>query len=130
MVRTKTRTYGLLVAMLAGTLIAGCGGGESPSDVPASEPAAAASPIAEAPIAEAPPVSGGPDAAPEPTPEEQTALDVAAATAAPAEKQIVVAPADRRVPGQYIVTLREDAGATGKSIDDKADRSLKRAGGG
>ncbi|RPH45260.1 MAG: S8 family peptidase, partial [Burkholderiales bacterium] len=40
------------------------------------------------------------------------------------------APADRRVPGQYIVTLREDAGATGKSIDDKADRSLKRAGGG
>jgi aqualysin 1 len=120
-----TTTHAVLVAMLTGALVAGCGGGDAPTAAPASEAPAAASPTAEAL-----PASGEPLAGVEPTPQEVAALDAAAAAAAPVEKQIVAAPADRRVPGQYIVTLREDPGATGKSIDDRADRGLKRAGGG
>ncbi len=115
----------LLATMLASALIAGCGGGDSPTAAPASETPAAATPAADAS-----PASAEPQADVEPTPEELAALDAAAAAADPVEKQIVAAPADRRVPGQYIVTLREDAGATGESIDEKADRSLMRAGGG
>jgi subtilisin family serine protease len=129
---TEKMTHALLVTMLAGALVAGCGGGDSPTPAPAAETPAAAAPAADASPAsvEPLPASGESQAGVEPTPQELAALDAAAAAAAPVEKQIVAAPADRRVPGQYIVTLREDAGATGKSIDEKADRSLKRAGGG
>jgi len=121
----KTTTHAVLVAMLTGALVAGCGGGDAPTAAPASE-----TPAAAPPTAEALPAAAEPQADVEPTPQELAALDAAAAAAAPVEKQIVAAPADRRVPGQYIVTLREDPGATGKSIDDRADRGLKRAGGG
>lgn len=129
---TEKTTHTLLVTMLASALIAGCGGGDSPTAAPAAEtPAAVPSAATASPAAGEPsPVSEAPQADVEPTPQELAELEAAAAAAAPAEKQIAPAPTDRRVPGQYIVTLREDPGATGKSIDEKADRSLKRAGGG
>jgi subtilisin family serine protease len=121
---SRKTTHGVLLTILASALIAGCGGGGDAS-APAGDTSSAAGPTAEAA-----PASGDPQSVPEPTPEELAALAAAAAAAAPVQKDIVAAPLDRRVPGRYIVTLREDATATGKSVEQVADRTLKQVGGG
>ena len=128
---TKKTAHGLWVAILAGTLMTGCGGGDAPSSTgPSADAPTAATPISQEPTAQDPIAAAEPDPVVEPTAQEQADLDAAAAAAPPVEKQVVAAPSDRRVPGQYIVTLREDAGATVEAIEAKAERSLKRAGGG
>lgn len=120
----KRQIHEVLAALVATGLIAGCGGDSAP-DAPA-----AAIPTAAAPAVDPLQPSGGADPALGPTPQELASLAAAAVAAAPVEKQIMAAPTERRIAGQYIVTLREDSGASAKSIDEKAALTLKRAGGG
>lgn len=118
---------GMLAALWAGGLVTGCGGSD-----PTPPPAAAGAP-AEAVATSAAdahqPVTGS-DPAALATPEDLAALDAAAAVAAPVEKGIVPAPPERRIAGRYIVTLRQDAGAAAASVDERAERTVERAGGG
>jgi len=152
------KTRGALAGLLMTGLITACGGGDPGGSVtgpPAEGPAAAgpaAAPAPAAPLANGaavadPSTTGAAPAAAPPAAEvaplvstsdpsvqvagaELAALAATAAAEPPAEKQVVPAPPDRRIEGQYIVTLREESGATPKSIEDRADRTVKRAGGG
>jgi len=134
----KTRGA-LAAAMMAGVLTA-CGGGD-PGSEPAAAPtgtgpvapeatAAASLPMASPPAAEPAPLVSTSDPGVQVPSAELAALAAAAAAAPAVEKQVAGAPPDRRIEGRYIVTLREEPGATPKSIEDRADRTVKRAGGG